>query len=281
MSLDLKKLEKVVDLADGGKRARCPACAELCQDKKGEHLRIYPNGKFGCCVYQGDQAHRKRIYALAGGRSQQGIKVRVTTAGAGKPTQCDILGRLERLFPNPTTDATDGVNELEQRKIEPRTLRTVETKSNSENDDTENPRTLRTPNFNSKLNLVSEGFLPLTDNTIPRTLRTPLLNPYAYTKKESNVQSTYKEFRLGVRSVREQERCEDARKSSERQEGSFDTPKNCDKGRMPFFTAGGVLSIPFDSPERFHWWKGGQDIDETIAEVRSWTIAKEQHETGI
>ena len=25
--------------------------------------------------------------------------------------------------------------------------------------------------------------------------------------------------------------------------------------RLPFLTAGGDLSIPFDSPERYHWWK--------------------------
>lgn len=39
--------------------------------------------------------------------------------------------------------------------------------------------------------------------------------------------------------------------------------------RMPYLTPGGVLGIPFDSPERFHWWKGGQSIAETRAEVNS------------
>lgn len=28
--------------------------------------------------------------------------------------------------------------------------------------------------------------------------------------------------------------------------------------RLPFLSADGTLVIPFDSPERFHWWKGGQ-----------------------
>jgi hypothetical protein len=32
MSLDTNKLEKVVELAAGLKRARCPACAEAGQD---------------------------------------------------------------------------------------------------------------------------------------------------------------------------------------------------------------------------------------------------------
>lgn len=46
-------------------------------------------------------------------------------------------------------------------------------------------------------------------------------------------------------------------------------------GRMPHFTPGGTLVIPFDCPERFHWWKpGGQSVKETTAEVRSWMAAE-------
>jgi hypothetical protein len=37
--------------------------------------------------------------------------------------------------------------------------------------------------------------------------------------------------------------------------------------RLPHFTPGGTLVIPFDSPERFHWWKGGQSIAETRSEI--------------
>ena len=37
---------------------------------------------------------------------------------------------------------------------------------------------------------------------------------------------------------------------------------------LPFLTAGGDLSIPFDSPERYHWWRGGQSVAETLAEVK-------------
>ena len=32
----------------------------------GEHLRIYPDGRFGCCVHPKDGDHRKRIFALVG-----------------------------------------------------------------------------------------------------------------------------------------------------------------------------------------------------------------------
>jgi hypothetical protein len=37
---------------------------------------------------------------------------------------------------------------------------------------------------------------------------------------------------------------------------------------LPFLTAGGDLSIPFDSPERYHWWRGGQSVAATLAEVK-------------
>ena len=65
MSLDPKKLEKVRELANGGMKARCPACAEGGHDRSGEHLRIYPDGRFGCAVFPKDREHRKRIFALA------------------------------------------------------------------------------------------------------------------------------------------------------------------------------------------------------------------------
>ena len=66
MSLDISKLEKVRELAGGLVQARCPACAEGGHDRSGEHLRIYPDGRFGCCVHPKDGEHRKRIWALAG-----------------------------------------------------------------------------------------------------------------------------------------------------------------------------------------------------------------------
>jgi hypothetical protein len=37
---------------------------------------------------------------------------------------------------------------------------------------------------------------------------------------------------------------------------------------LPFLTAGGDLSIPFDSPERYHWWRGGHSVAQTLAEVK-------------
>ena len=37
--------------------------------------------------------------------------------------------------------------------------------------------------------------------------------------------------------------------------------------RLPHLTADGTLSIPFDSPERYHWWRGGQSVAATINEL--------------
>src|SRR5690349_394585 len=98
MSLDVNKLERVIDLADGSKRARCPACAEAGQDRKGEHLRISPDGRFGCCVFAGDREHRKRIYALAGELQRRRIRVKVAAAATAAAARTGIFGRLGRVF---------------------------------------------------------------------------------------------------------------------------------------------------------------------------------------
>src|SRR5437899_1085756 len=78
MSLDVAKLEKVRELAGGIVQARCPACAEGGGDRKGEHLRVYADGRFGCCVHPKDGEHRKRIFALAACRLHFPSPVRFT-----------------------------------------------------------------------------------------------------------------------------------------------------------------------------------------------------------
>jgi P4 family phage/plasmid primase-like protien len=67
-SLDLSRLEKVKHLEDGSIRAACPACRAAGSDKSGNHLKIEPNGKFGCATHKDDGEHRKEIYRLAGKR---------------------------------------------------------------------------------------------------------------------------------------------------------------------------------------------------------------------
>src|SRR5262249_38417494 len=98
MSLDRTRLQKVRDLANGGLQAQCPACAEVGQDRKGEHLRISPEGKFGCCVFPGDRKHRSRIFALTGEHGPKAIRVRVASAKTAEALQLDLLGRLGRVF---------------------------------------------------------------------------------------------------------------------------------------------------------------------------------------
>jgi hypothetical protein len=68
MGLDLRKITKVRRLGDGSIVARCPACAEAGQDRDGNHLVIYPDGRFGCVVFPGEAGvlHRKAIWAKAG-----------------------------------------------------------------------------------------------------------------------------------------------------------------------------------------------------------------------
>jgi len=65
MSLDTSKLEKVKK--QGGKIiAQCPACKITGEDKKGNHLVVFENGKFGCVAHEGDSSHRKEIFSLVG-----------------------------------------------------------------------------------------------------------------------------------------------------------------------------------------------------------------------
>jgi hypothetical protein len=69
--LDEARLEKVRHR--GGKTiARCPACAELGNDKAGNHLSIESSGAYACVRHPGNDGieHRKRIFALAGLRDE-------------------------------------------------------------------------------------------------------------------------------------------------------------------------------------------------------------------
>ena len=50
---------------------------------------------------------------------------------------------------------------------------------------------------------------------------------------------------------------------------------NCHEGdsekkpfTMPCIEPDGNLVIPFDSDPKYHWWKGGQSVEETIAELK-------------
>ena len=66
MALDTSKLTNAVNLPGGEIQARCPACAAAGRDTKGDHLKVFAGGKYACAAYQGDPAHSKEIYRLAG-----------------------------------------------------------------------------------------------------------------------------------------------------------------------------------------------------------------------
>ena len=45
------------------------------------------------------------------------------------------------------------------------------------------------------------------------------------------------------------------------------TAPTAPRRRDPHLTPGGTLVIPFDSEPKYHWWKGGQSVEKTRAEV--------------
>lgn len=101
MGLDISRLEKV-RRRGSNTIARCPACAEAGNDRKGEHLFINAKGQFGCVLYPGadGQAHRQRIFELAGIKDipGTGFEVRKPQADAAGVSviQKDVLGHLGR-----------------------------------------------------------------------------------------------------------------------------------------------------------------------------------------
>jgi len=212
MSLDRTKLQKVRELGSGGLQAQCPACAEAGQDRKGEHLRISPEGKFGCCVFPGDSEHRRRIFALAGEHRPKAIKVRVASAKPASAVQLDLLGRLGRVFPTPT----------EAQSTEPPPS-----------------GTLGTTTYSLRVREESE-------------------------KDENNIHKLI-DNREPVPSVPSVEACEQS-------EAGVPSVPTDTKPRLPYITPAGDLVIPFDSPERYHWWKPPHEqrlrVREILAEAR-------------
>ena len=226
MSLDVRRLEKARELAGGIVQARCPACAEGGGDRAGQHLRVYPDGRFGCCVHPKDREHRKRIFALAGDKATRSFTVKIACDKSAVAPAKSVASSLTGFI-----------------------------------------RTLRTPVSESvssglEASQASQGTESLAHLTF-RTLRTPISNPRAYAREEEHIMCTdthmYKESGNGVLSV-------------------LDAPR---LDRLPYLTPGGTLVIPFDSPERFHWWKGAQSVAETRVEVMRETARKEMHGVAV
>ena len=98
MKIDLNKLEKVVRKDDGKIQARCPACKEHGGDKRGEHLVIFPDGRFGCVVHQGDKPHNREILRLVGCSSIPSIpKLKIRRVIVPESQTIMVVGRLGRV----------------------------------------------------------------------------------------------------------------------------------------------------------------------------------------
>ena len=95
------------------------------------------------------------------------------------------------------------------------------------------------------------------------TLGTPNSNPYAYENGDGNthVHYMYKDKETAVPSV---PTCDDIAVMEQ---------------TAPSITPGGDLRIPFNSPEKYHWWKGGDrlTLEQTRAEIET---NDPSHQTG-
>ena len=224
MSLDPAKLDKARELAGGIVQARCPACAEGGGDRKGEHLRIYPDGRYGCCVHPKDGEHRKRIFALVGARKPGTFTLRLKT-----PPALPAVRSVKAVLAVPSF------------------------------------RTLRTPVSESGNGVLSVLAPPADDF---RTGRTGNSKSRACAREDSpNVRTpvyTCKDSESAVLPVLS---------VPEGVEGEAGLPPTAAGEKLPFLTADGTLRIPFDSPERYHWWKPPHDqrlrVKQILAEARS------------
>ena len=223
MSLDVAKLEKVRELAGGMVQARCPACAEGGNDRSGEHLRIYPDGKFGCCVHPKDTEHRKRIWALAGVRKPGIFSLRLKSPPALPPAQ----------------SVKAGLTAFDRG-------------------------TLGTGKSESKTGCSGLGVLVEPEKPEFGTLGTGNLKSRARAREDSiTANIDRQDFHVKLEDL--------ASPVPSVPTAVVPEPPSAAGERLPFLTAGGDLSIPFDSPERYHWWKPDGErltVAQTMQEVK-------------
>jgi len=206
MNLDVAKLEDVRQLPGGVVQARCPACAEAGHDRSGEHLRVFPDGAFGCCVHPKDKNHRRRIFALVGTRREVGkFTVRVI-----EPRHDMTRSRSIKEWLQPS-GGTLGTGKTETEMAVPSLPGSISLSG-----------TLGTGMFKLR---AHQGEIGAT----PEKGATPV----------SGIVVSRLDLKRSVPSV----------------------------PNLPYFTPGGTLVIPFDSPTRFHWWNGGQSIKQTHSEL--------------
>lgn len=235
MSLDVAKLKKVRELAGGIIQAQCPACAEGGGDRKGQHLRIYPDGRYGCCVHPKDGEHRKRIFALAGERKPGTFSVRLKTPPALSAVRSVKAALTEFGAGTPGTGKTESKSGVPSVPTSP----------------AGNSGTLGTGN--SELRARTRGDSPGTHIDIG-----------------GDCQEKLKDCESGVPNV----------PTAVSAEPPSAAPCGGPSERLPYLTPGGSLVIPFDSPERYHWWKPPHEErlspEETLKEVRAGLATKER-----
>lgn len=117
---DKSKLYCVRQLAGGTIQAQCPVCKENGRDKTGNHLRIYPDGRFNCIVgSKDDEGHNKRIFQLL--RDPEAPLVEFIDIEPTRSTSVEKIypeSSLTKLMP----DYSYWIN----RKIKPEILKTLE-----------------------------------------------------------------------------------------------------------------------------------------------------------
>ncbi|MEI8291760.1 MAG: hypothetical protein WCH99_20015 [Verrucomicrobiota bacterium] len=238
MSLDVAKLEKVRELAGGIVQARCPACAEGGNDRKGEHLRIYPDGKFGCCVHPKEGDHRKRIWALVGVRKPGNFSLRLKSPPAMSAATSVKAVLVMPRQPSPGFQPPSPVSTGEG-------LGTLGTEKGG----LDSPSAI----------IAAPADLKTSESG---TLGAAIVMLRACARVESTTANIdtgdflerQRDFGSAVPAV------------------PVVPPLSAAGERLPFLTAAGDLSIPFDSPERYHWWMPDGErmtVAETLAEVRA------------
>lgn len=79
-TIDTSKLANVDKKPNGEIIAQCPACAAAGGDTTGNHLKVYPDGKFNCVVNNKCKQHNQEILKLVGvedGKTPEKPKVKV------------------------------------------------------------------------------------------------------------------------------------------------------------------------------------------------------------
>lgn len=117
--LDLSKIEKIQRGNKGTLIARCPACALDGRDKSGNHLIIYPSGKYGCAIHKEDKDHTNLIYQLVGNGSDGTIK-ETTAKKEPEIEEPEILypiSKLQDLVQNHDYWIKRGISETTIRKF--------------------------------------------------------------------------------------------------------------------------------------------------------------------